>query len=366
MGILRFILAITVIIAHSQPLFGVLNLTDGVIAVQIFFMISGFYMGLILSEKYNKDWKTTKAFYYNRFIKIYPLYWFVLIGAVIIGFVELLFHDIDLPSSRFIQYFSNSNDYFHLFLLILPQITLIGLEWLLFLKYNSETKSLNSLFSRNQNTVGAHEFIYVPQAWTLGLEVLFYLFAPLLNKIKSRYLFIIIIFSLLFRIFAYYFLNLRSDPWVYRYFPFEISFFLVGILTYRGYIKFRSIIDNIPKKLIFSPVIFQLLLIILFQFIPLDYNLKKWALFVLTALNLPLLFNFSKKIKFDRGIGELSYPIYIVHNAILIYFWGLMYKFSNIDNSIVINFLSILVIIGVSIILNIILNKFLKRFKIRV
>lgn len=52
MGLIRILLAISVIASHSDALFG-FNFVGGGLAVQAFFMISGFYMALILSGKYN-------------------------------------------------------------------------------------------------------------------------------------------------------------------------------------------------------------------------------------------------------------------------------------------------------------------------
>jgi len=58
MGLLRIILAIAVLVAHSGNLFG-LKLTGGTVAVEVFFIISGFYMTMILDKKY-----TGKGSYY--------------------------------------------------------------------------------------------------------------------------------------------------------------------------------------------------------------------------------------------------------------------------------------------------------------
>ncbi len=52
MGLLRIILAISVLISNSTPNFG-LKFIGGVMAVETFFIISGFYMSLILNEKYS-------------------------------------------------------------------------------------------------------------------------------------------------------------------------------------------------------------------------------------------------------------------------------------------------------------------------
>ena len=51
MGLIRALLAISVILAHSESFLG-LSLVGGKVAVQAFFIISGFYMALILNEKY--------------------------------------------------------------------------------------------------------------------------------------------------------------------------------------------------------------------------------------------------------------------------------------------------------------------------
>jgi len=46
MGLLRLILALNVVIAHAGSLFKIVSV-GGIIAVEVFFMISGFYMSLI-------------------------------------------------------------------------------------------------------------------------------------------------------------------------------------------------------------------------------------------------------------------------------------------------------------------------------
>ena len=53
MGLIRFLLAIAVIIVHSTPILG--NNLGADIAVLSFFIISGFYMAMILNEKYYKS-----------------------------------------------------------------------------------------------------------------------------------------------------------------------------------------------------------------------------------------------------------------------------------------------------------------------
>ena len=73
MGILRVILAIAVVISHSESFLG-LKFTGGLVSVQIFFIISGFYMTMILDNKYVGK-GSYRLFLSNRFLRLYPIYW---------------------------------------------------------------------------------------------------------------------------------------------------------------------------------------------------------------------------------------------------------------------------------------------------
>lgn len=72
MGSLRFLLAIAVVIDHSGPIFGVESV-GGSTAVQAFYIISGFYMSLILSEKYVGANGGYSLFFTNRLLRLFPV-----------------------------------------------------------------------------------------------------------------------------------------------------------------------------------------------------------------------------------------------------------------------------------------------------
>ena len=74
MGILRFLLAISVVAHHCGPILG-FDFVGGQVAVQSFFIISGFYMSLILNEKYVGINSSYKLFITNRLIKLYPIFY---------------------------------------------------------------------------------------------------------------------------------------------------------------------------------------------------------------------------------------------------------------------------------------------------
>src|SRR5215469_18101729 len=76
MGVLRLLLAIAVVLAHIQGCR--YAMTGGVTSVQCFYIISGFFIAMILTEKYNRP-EDVSLFYSNRFLRIYPVYWAVFV-----------------------------------------------------------------------------------------------------------------------------------------------------------------------------------------------------------------------------------------------------------------------------------------------
>src|SRR6267154_1532992 len=81
MGLLRLIFALFVLIYHCGQ-FDSIGFMQGPEAVQSFYIISGFYMGLILNEKYVTA-NSYKLFISNRFLRIFPTYWIVLVLIVL-------------------------------------------------------------------------------------------------------------------------------------------------------------------------------------------------------------------------------------------------------------------------------------------
>ena len=300
MGLLRLILAISVLIAHSTPIFG-FTLVGGRVAVQSFFMLSGFAIALTFSHKYQND---LKSFYKNRFIKLFPLYWFFTIAVIITSFITTgkftIFKDyLITPISKIILIIFNTTPLF------------TDVTNFLALNINNGQIFFTSAF---RNTVPEiWNYLILPQGWTIGLEITFYFFAPLLIKQKTKTLIIISAFSLIARILAYQFLGLAHDPWEYRFFPFEIIYFIAGILAYRIYIESRMGRLYIRPFLLIIPIF---AFTILFQYIP--FNTKRMiAYYFIFFLSIPFLFHLSKDNKFDRLLGEISYPLYLCHFLII-------------------------------------------------
>src|SRR5262249_60341349 len=59
-------------------------MTGGAVSVQCFYIISGFFIAMILNEKYVGS-SDKYLFYSNRFLRIFPLYWIFLVLAFVVG-----------------------------------------------------------------------------------------------------------------------------------------------------------------------------------------------------------------------------------------------------------------------------------------
>src|SRR5437868_7482671 len=88
MGLLRFMLALAVASGHAGGFFSadIYPQVAGNIAVQIFYMISGFLIALILSGKYADTPQGNWIFYSNRAVKIYVPY-LAILAVTIVGWL---------------------------------------------------------------------------------------------------------------------------------------------------------------------------------------------------------------------------------------------------------------------------------------
>ncbi|MDP1817347.1 MAG: acyltransferase [Leadbetterella sp.] len=313
MGILRFLLAIAVVIAHSTPIFGI-TLVGGEIAVKTFFIISGFYMALVLSEKYIGTNNSYSLFITNRLLKLYPIYWVILLLSILLSFVA--FYQNGLAGSQkissLVTAISNGTMTIPVFIwYCFSTVFIVFQDFFIFIGLNSDgTFSFVKDFHLSKEVM--MRFMFLPQSWTIALEISFYLIVPFLNKWKSWKLACLFLFSITVR----YWLRKQgfySDPWSYRFFPSELMYFLVGIFSYRFYSNLKQSINK-PFQ-IFS-VILAIVVTICYQF----YNSKtSYILYpYIIAFLIPGIFHYLKNNKLDSTIGELSYPIYMSHITIMI------------------------------------------------
>lgn len=268
-------------------------------------------MALILETKYVGK-GSYGLFISNRFLRLYPMYWVVLLTTLIISLSfgigsgnwlsltpYLKWHDVMTVPAMLVLFVSN--------------VFLFGQDAVMFMGMSPETGQL--FFTKNfWNTHPQFwTFLFVPQAWSLALEMSFYLIAPFIIRAKTTTIISFVLLSLLLRAGIYFYLGWTNDPWINRFFPAELALFLLGMLSYRAYGKCveekrNNVLDDYGVLII--PIFFLILLS--YQFIP-GTHVRDWLFYGFTALSLPFLFHHSRKLKMDNRIGELSYPLYVVH-----------------------------------------------------
>lgn len=315
MGKIRFLLAMSVVAAHGGMLwhFGLLGGKD---AVQAFYIISGFYMSLILNEKYVGSNKSYKLFISNRYLRIAPIYWVMLIATLAVNVAAFVVSKGRIQG-QFSSYLNAHTSLSSLAYLLLTNIFIAGQDLALFLGLNPHTGNLYFLTDFFKSLPQVCTFMFLPQAWTLGLEITFYLIAPFIVRRGMGLNISLIALSLALRLIAYNYYHLQQDPWTYRFFPFELMFFLMGYLSFRIYqiIKDLSRFNLAGNWALGALIVFTLAYSFIgdaaLPYTPFSY--KQIAYVLLLTAGIPFMFNAFKNNRWDNKIGELSYPIYISH-----------------------------------------------------
>lgn len=282
----RFIAVLSVMTFHF---FG-LPISFGHLGVVLFFVLSGFLITyLLIEEKEKKQRISIKNFYIRRILRIWPLYFLIVIIASILFFV-FKDHETDIST------FSHSIIYYILFL---PNVAFIM-----------------------HNTLE-----YARILWSVGSEEQFYFVWPWIMKIKNNkttilvFIFIILFFSLAPHIFDYinnkYLNNSRNILFHLSRILYYMSFNSMatgGLLAflycyYPQYIKFlfNKALQFICLITLLYCWIFNIKFIINDQFFA--------TLFGILILNLALNPNviFTLENKLFNYLGKISFGLYVYH-----------------------------------------------------
>ena len=316
MGIIRFLLAISVLGYHSSGRF-ITPLVRGEIAVQAFYILSGFYMTLVLNEKYIGANNSYKLFLTNRLAKLLPIYWIVLIWTLLYslaGHYSASGEDFNIIST----YMSVKADFITFGYLFVTNLIIFGQDLLMFLGIDPATGHF--FFTKNfkESNPPAYSFLVIRQSWTLGIELAFYLIAPFIVKKGLKVVCIFIVISLAIRLILIWEFGLNHDPWTYRFFPSELAFFLFGSISFFLYKKIESI--EIPYYIGVVQLVLMVIVTFGYYYVPeklVPETIRHYIYYVLIVLSIPFLFRSFKNNKTDSMIGDLSYPIYISHFLVI-------------------------------------------------
>lgn len=316
MGVLRILLAISVLASHLHG-GSVLSfrLIYGDMAVQCFYMVSGFYMALVLTQKYRPG--QYGLFLQQRYLRLVPAYWFILLINIVVAFSFYVPQTDTHP--LYIGWLRDSHlpNLFSWAYILFLNIFLVASDSFFYLALQPGTGGLYfTLQSLSQhNPLSNYQLVF--PAWSLGVEIWFYLSAPFLVRQRPVVQIAFLVGSCTLRWTASFFTNIHSDFLHYRFFPFELAFFMAGSLGYQIYIRSFDFFAKHLKPLKWAQYIFYAL-VIAYSRLPgaADY---RFALFmVLLFFMIPILFYLSKDNAWDRLVGELSYPFYLAHPVIIL------------------------------------------------
>ena len=330
MGVLRLFLALFVVYAHCGSPFGRVGMSAEN-AVQIFYMISGFYMTLVLRGKYaTNDFAGVRTFWSNRLLRIFPAYFLVAgLTLFLCVFGERLFGWVPQPALYYWAWRDNG-------LLQLPQLLWLGFT-------QSTMVGLSSFNFFTLTDAGAviptagvsaddHEIwrlLLVPQAWSLSVELYFYAVAPFLVTRRLRVLVAVALASFALRVGLWLAAGLNDDPWSYRFFPSELMFFMLGAIACHAYgarseLQQRAGAPGVSLAahpwLLHGGLAALVVTAVLIGRVDRPFGAGTLIAPLATAcafLALPWLFAATRQQRIDRLLGELSYPVYICHVLII-------------------------------------------------
>jgi peptidoglycan/LPS O-acetylase OafA/YrhL len=252
-------------------------------AVMFFYVISGFLITYTLTRNYDRSLSGTLKFYKNRFIRIFSLYW----PLVIVCFL------------------------------------VVDLAWRAFLGASPLDKAISLfLFGMDWRIWAANEFAFpvdvtiqgLWQAWTLGAELTFYVMAPLLLR-SWKIGALLMVASLATRLTLVLVLGTDLNAiWTYTFFPSTLCFFLFGHLVCLASQRW-----NILRMPLFGAVLLACSIAAMTFGSYRGFDSPRfWSSILCFTIALPGVFEATKKVNWMNATGDLSYPVYLVHMIVLL------------------------------------------------
>ena len=279
LGFYRLMLAMGVVASHTDGYAFDRYPDAGIIAVIVFFFVSGYLMpaSFHVNYAYAKFGARSKNYLINRFLRIYPIYWFSL------GFVLLV-----------IMAVGRGAEYDFGVATLLQNFLLLGL---------------------NQDEFWRGDIKYIGPAWTLDIELQYYLLVPILvffcQRLRFAFMTLVIFW---FLVGGWFLLAPVGASSVDRSILVWGPIFMLGFLAY----EYRSMLSKLPSEIFL--LVFLLLLGAGWSISLETPRRAEWLIafgFMVLALWL-LLFGSKRVFRWDRLAGDLAYPLFILHLPIIL------------------------------------------------
>jgi peptidoglycan/LPS O-acetylase OafA/YrhL len=281
MGVYRLLLAMLVAISHMGVTF--MGFNPGVVAVVSFLIISGFVMTSLIERTYNTPGQIGR-FYLDRLLRLYP---------------------------QFLLYLVMSCAVIHFLLPGTPQAAALTLE--------------NIATSLPIVPLGFYMFgITVPEilppAWSLGLEMCFYLLIPFLILYRTRGIaFMVSVAVFLIASLGY----INPDIYGYRLLPGVLFIFLCGSYLYRAQSKGLWIVS---VTLTLAVLMFVAIVTGIIPRRPVNAEV---ILGIVVGLPAVFLLSKFKHHRLDEFLGNISYGVFLNHFVVMYVlraFWPVEYS----------------------------------------
>jgi peptidoglycan/LPS O-acetylase OafA/YrhL len=310
MGLFRLLLASTVMLGHYVGFYPqhLPYLLLGWASVPAFYIVSGFLITLVLRERYHDR---LGLFFTNRALRLFPLYWAALVLFLLVnwlvaaGYLPGAHEHVGTNALRWWQTHQSENGTLATLLLIFSNIAIFGQDLMLFVG------KWPTVFSRDYFY---HFFMYVGPAWTIEVEFIFYAIAPFVVLRGIKWTIAVLIASLSARLIAVL-LGYTAYANAYDFPPFEMAFFMAGSLAYRAYAYLRTQRSRWIETYSYAACATIALLTVFYLLIP----FARPIYLVAASLCLPGIVLLGRRNPLDKFLGELSYPIYLLHPIFTIF-----------------------------------------------
>jgi peptidoglycan/LPS O-acetylase OafA/YrhL len=280
MGAFRLLLAVLVAVSHMGKT--VAGFNPGVVAVISFLIISGFVMTSLIERNYSVPGKIG-LFYVDRALRLYP---------------------------QFLFYFLLSCTVIHFLLPGTPQAAELTLKTI---------ASSVLMLPLGFYMFGVAGTEIVPPAWSLGLEMCFYLVIPFLLIFKLRgAAFVLSLGIFMLACLGY----LNTDVYGYRLLPGVLFIFLCGSYLYRSQAKGVAIAAGTA---VLAGLLFVAIMAGLIERRPFNAEVSLGIALGIPAVYLLTRFKYHRV---DEFLGNISYGVFLNHFVVMYFlrgFWPVAY-----------------------------------------